>query len=63
MQQADENTKAGAFDFATEYTLQMLRNLDRALEHPDMTAELADVLSTPSVELEYQVETEMRVND
>ena len=63
MQQANENTKAGAFDFLTAFTLQMLRNLDQALEHPDMTAELADVLSTPSVELEYQVETEMRVND
>ena len=63
MQQADENTKAGVFDFSTAFTLQMLRNLDRALEHPDMTAELADVLSTPGVELEYRIETAMRDND
>ena len=41
----------------------MLRNLDQALDHPDMTEELADVLSTPSVELEYQIETGMKVNE
>jgi len=41
----------------------MLRNPDQALDHPDMTEELADVLSTPSVELKYQIETAMRVND
>ena len=63
MQQADENTKSGAFDFSTAFTLQMLRNPDQALDHPDMTEELADVLSTPSVELKYQIETAMRVND
>ena len=63
MQQADENTKAGAFDFSTAFTLQMLRNLDQALDHPAMTEELADVLSTPSVELEYQIETGMKVNE
>ena len=63
MQQAGENTKAGAFDFSTEFTLQMLRNLDRALDHPDMTEELADVLSTPSVEVEYRTETELHIDE
>jgi hypothetical protein len=63
MQQTDENTKAGAFDFSTGFTLQMLRNLERALDHPDMTSELAEELSTPSVQIEYWVETEMHVNE
>jgi hypothetical protein len=35
----------------------MLRNLERAAEHDDMTAELADLLSTPNVTVEYHVET------
>ena len=51
MKQTGEGTKSGAFDFSTEFTLAMLRNLNRALEHPDMMPELADVLSTPSVQL------------
>ena len=63
MQQANENTKAGAFDFSTAFTLQMLRNLDQALDHPDMTEELADVLSTPSVELKYRTETELHIDE
>jgi hypothetical protein len=37
--------------------------LDRALDHPDMTPELAEVLSTPDVELGYRIETELRVDD
>ena len=41
----------------------MLRNLERALDHPDMTSELAEELSTPSVQIEYWVETEMHVNE
>ena len=41
----------------------MLRNLDRALDHPDMTSELAEVLSMPDVELDYRIETDLRVND
>ena len=61
MQRTGEGTKSGAFDFSTEFTLQMLRNLDRALEHPDMTPELAEVLSTPSVQLDYHVETNLDV--
>lgn len=40
----------------------MLRNLDRALNHPDMTPELAEVLSTPSGQLDYRVETNMSLD-
>ena len=54
MQRTGEGTKSGAFDFATEYTLQMLDAIDEASDHPDMTPELAAVLSTPHVEIEYQ---------
>ena len=53
MQETDEGTKSGAFGFSTEFTVGMLRNLD-------MTPELAEVLSTPSVQLEYRVGTGLR---
>jgi hypothetical protein len=43
MQQTGEGTKSGAFDFATEYTLQMLDAIEEASQHPDMTPELAAV--------------------
>lgn len=62
MQATGEGTKSGAFDFSTEFTLRMLKNLDQALHHPDMTEELAEVLSTPTVDLTYRVETELDVN-
>ena len=54
MQRTGEGTKSGAFDFATEYTLAMLDAIDEASQHPDMTPELAEVLSTPHVEIEHQ---------
>lgn len=62
-EQLGENTRSGAIDGACEFTEQMLPNLDWALEHPDMTEELAEVLSTSMVELEYCVETDVRIND
>ena len=39
----------------------MLPALAKAVEHPDMTEELAEVLSTPTVDVEYQVETGVQV--
>ena len=54
MQQTGEGTKSGAFDFSTEFTLQMLDAIDEASDHPDMTPELAAVLSTPHVEIKHQ---------
>ena len=47
-------SKSGAFDFSTEFTLQMLDAIEEASDHPDMTPELAEVLSTPHVEIEHQ---------
>ena len=62
-EQLGENTRSGAIDSACEFTEQMLPNLERALEHPDMTEELAEVLSTSVVELEYRIESGVRIND
>ena len=62
-EQLGEKTKAGAIDGACEFTEQMLPNLERAMDHPDMTEELAEVLSTNLVRLEYRVETDVRIND
>ena len=49
MQQTGEGTKSGAFDFSTEYSLQMLDAIEEASAHPDMTPEFAEVLSTPRI--------------
>lgn len=62
-EQLGEKTTAGAIDGACEFTEQMLPNLERAIEHPDMTEELAEVLSTSEVELEYRIETNVRIDD
>lgn len=62
MQRSGEGTKSGAFDFSTEFTLHMLKNLERAIQHPDMTEELAEVLSTPNVEISYQIQTNLDVS-
>ena len=35
--------------------------LEKAAEHPDMTEELAEVLLTPTVDVEYQIETGVSV--
>jgi hypothetical protein len=55
-------TKSGGIDAACEFSTQMLRNLERAADHPDMTEELADVLSTANVTVEYRVETGLEID-
>jgi len=40
----------------------MLPALERAVEHPDMTEELAEILSIRSVDVEYRVETGVTVD-
>ena len=52
-----ENTRSRAIDGACLFTRQMLPALEKTVEHPDMTEELAEVLSTPTVDVEYRVET------
>ena len=53
----NESTRSGAIDGACEFTQQMLPALAKAVEHPDMTEELAAILSTPTVDVEYRVST------
>ena len=48
-------------DGACEFTQQMLPALEKAVQHPDMTEELAEVLSTSVVDVEYHVETGVNV--
>jgi len=62
MQATEEGTKSGAFDFSTEFTLRILDNLDQAIHHPDVTEELAEVFSTPTVDLTYRIEADFDVN-
>jgi hypothetical protein len=57
----DENTRSGAIDGACLFTRQMLPALERAVEHEDMTEDLAEILSTPTVEVEYEIETGVNV--
>ena len=56
-----ENTRSGAVDGTCEFTREMLPALERAVEHPDMTEELAEMLSTSTVNVEYRVETGVNV--
>jgi hypothetical protein len=58
----DFGTKSAGIDAACEFSTQMLRNLERAVEHEDMTEELADVLSTANVAVEYRVETVLEID-
>lgn len=49
--------KTRAIMLALEWERRMDRSLAKALNHPDMTEELADILSQPNKTLEYRVET------
>ena len=55
-------TKSGGIDAACEFSIQMLRNLERAAEHGHMTEELADLLSTANVTVEYHVVTGVEID-
>ena len=57
-----ENTRSGAVDGACEFTREMLGNLERAVEHPDMTENLAEFFSTRTVDVEYLVKTSIRID-
>ena len=59
----DENTRVGAVEASAEFTQAMLPALAEAVEHPDMTEELAEVLSTRAVEVEYRVERGVNVHE
>lgn len=57
-----EKTRSGAIDSACVFTREMIPALQEAVEHPDMTEELAEVLSTETVEIEYRVETGVNID-
>lgn len=61
MHATGEGTKSGAIDFSTECTLAMLENLNETVNHPDMTEELAKVLSTATVDLTSRIEADLSV--
>ena len=54
-------TKSGGIDAACEFSTQMLRNLERAAEHPDMTEDLAELLSTANVTVKHRVVTGVEI--
>ena len=60
-EQLGESTRSGAVDASCEFTRQMLPALERVVEHPDMTEELAEILSTSVVNVEYEVSTGVSV--
>ncbi len=57
----DENTRVGAVEASCEFTQAMLPALAKAVEHEDMTEELAEILSTRAVDVKYEVETDVTV--
>lgn len=59
----NEGTRSGAIDASCEFTDEMLANLERAMDHPDMTPELVALLSISQVELEYEVHSSVEVRD
>lgn len=61
-EQLGESTRSGAVDGACEFTQEMLANLERAADHPDMTEELAEILSTSKVRVQYEVRSGVDVD-
>jgi hypothetical protein len=55
-------SKSGGIDAACEFSNQMLRNLERAAEHPDMTEDLAEVLSTTNGTVEHRVVSGVKID-
>ena len=53
----DETTNTAAVIGACEYARKMRRNLERAVNHEDMTPELAALLSTTEIPVEVRKET------
>ncbi|NIB99403.1 hypothetical protein G9C83_07245 [Halobacterium sp. R2-5] len=62
MDALDENTKTAAVIAACEHARQDRKAKARALAHPDMTPELAEVLSMPTLQLHYEIQTAVDVD-
>lgn len=59
----NENTRSGAVDASAQFATEMIPALQEAANHPDMTKELAEVLSTSMVEVEYEIRSGVNIND
>jgi hypothetical protein len=62
-EQLGEATRSGAIDGACEFTRRMLPALREAVGHEDIPPELAEILSTRTVEVEYRVESGIGVEE
>lgn len=51
----NESTRSGAVDASAQFTEEMMQNLERAMDYPNMTLELAVFLSSSQVELPYEI--------
>ena len=58
-----ENTQVGAIEASTEFTRQILPALERTVKHPDITEDLAEMLSTRVVDVEYEVSTGVTIRE
>jgi hypothetical protein len=56
-------TKSGGIDAACEFSTQMLRNLEHAAEHEDMTEDLAELLSTVNVTVKHRIVTDVEIEN
>ena len=62
-EQLGENTRVGAVEASCEFTQAMLPALAKAVEHEDMTEDLAEILSNRVVDVEYEVSTGVNVRE
>lgn len=58
-----ENTKSKGLNQATAFAIEMIENLERAVKYPNMTRELADVLSTEQAELRIEASLDVDGRD
>lgn len=59
----NESTRTGAVDASAQFTEEMLANLERIADHPDMTEDLAKHLSTSQVTVKYEVRSGVEVDE
>ncbi|WP_233745325.1 DUF7692 domain-containing protein [Halobacterium bonnevillei] len=62
MDALNENTKTAAVLAACEHIRQDRRRKEKTLNHPDMTEDLAEALSTSELQLTHEVETAITVD-
>lgn len=55
-------TKSNGIDVACEFSTQMLRTLEHAAKHPDMTEDLAELLLTANVTVEHRTITGLTID-